>query len=198
MQRLLLILVLSAQVPYAYGAWPSQNGPTPEKEKSTVRCRIWTETQAFIRQAPAILHVSVENNTAQDVIIKGIEARLNDKESSRTGTPWEGSHSYLSRIDPETGLPLDVKLDSRGQLSFPDRKLTLKAGKSIEFVLDLARLKWTNELSSVLSPPGTFYGVVREGTYEISLSLSVYDSSGYLNVDSNKSSIQIQDKSEGP
>jgi len=160
-------------------------------------CRIWTETQSFSRRDPAVLHVSVENTTGQDINITGIEVRLSRVDRSDQEVLHGTQRTYWSWIDPETKLPLKITFNARkGELSRPEKKLTLHAKRSVEFVVDLAKFEWTDELSSTAPPTGSFYGVVREGAYTLSLSLNALASGGHPKFESNQVSVEIHGASK--
>lgn len=198
MQRRILVVILLAGILGAYSAWASQNDSPPTAKRSVVTCRIWTETVEPSQQPSTLVHVSVENNTSEDAVISGMAARLIERDSQPAVAIHGGPNAYWSWVDPETKTSLEVTLDSEGRLIYPEKKLRLQTGKTVEFTLDLAKLKWANELSSALPPTATLYGVVQDGIYEVGLDLSGQGSEGPFSVGSNKTKIDILRKSRKP
>ena len=189
-KRVLMItlLVTSLCVPEANLA---QTEPVAGAQKPAVKCRVWAANSAPSQPPSTLLHVSIKNDTPGDVIIKGIEARLNEKGSLPGGVLHGSQNSYWSLVDPETKVPLKITYNSKGGLTYPEKRLTLEPGKSVEFTLDLKRLEWANELSSGLPPSGEFHAVVEEGLYDVSLVLNGQSSVGHVRAESNKTRIEI-------
>ena len=191
MQKTIPMFALGLQLLCASYVSLAQSGNIPGKERPIVTCRVWTEVQGFSGDKLVLMHVSIEDNTDQDVMVTGFEVRLDPLAGTKRDAPSENSHSYLSWVDPETRLSLNISLDSQGQLQYPRKKLTVRAGKTAEFTLDLTKLKWTDELSSIAPPTGSLYGIVREGTYEISVVLNGKNANGRWTIRSNKRTIRI-------
>jgi hypothetical protein len=195
MKKLAVGFVILIQMFSVLSAYSRQDEST-RKERPVVICRVWAEVKDFSQRDRAFLHVSLENTSARDVIVKGIEIRLNGLGGSDRAALRGSQRSYVSWVDPESKSPLKVSLDSRGQLAYSEKKLTLQATKNVEFTLDLAKLEWTDEFSSAALPGGTLYAVVPAGTYEIQVNVNGENSYGHLKIESNKPKIEIHRPSE--
>jgi hypothetical protein len=162
------------------------------QDRPVVKCEIWIPSTQPSESQTSLLHVLIQNTTPHDAIIKGIEVRLTGK-TIPDGNVLGGSQgSYWAWVDPETKSALKTSFDPKRGLTYPAKKLTLPAGKKLDFSLDLRQLRWTNELSSALPPSATLQAIVPQGSYEVIVNLNGEWNEGQLSVESNKVLLEIR------
>lgn len=98
-----------------------QKSVTCAQQKPEVRCSTWIESRQTSQEPPTLLHVSIEDGTSNDALIRGIEVRLNEKRTQSTADFHRTDNSYLSWVDPETKSPLKITYDSKRGLVFPEK-----------------------------------------------------------------------------
>src|SRR6267154_2341334 len=182
-----LIMALLA----AYFATPlEQSGSV--KASLRVRCFVTTEKTVIERGKAVIVHVRIDNASQEDVVISFMSAYLQVRQRSNSREPYLPVRRYSSAVDVETASALRLVNDPKTAWSYPERRLTLGAGKEVELTLDLASLEWTESNAAGL-PFFHLFGVVTNGAYELDFNLDGYGSSGKFAITSSKTILEIQD-----
>jgi hypothetical protein len=146
--------------------------------------------QQVSKGKPATLHVSLENPWSGAEELTGIVVNLSKGPPSRMFSAY-GEPDYNAPVDIEKMTALELKTNSDGTLSYPKQNLAIAPHQSLEFDIDVTRLKWAKFISSVL-PWGTLFAVVPDGQYSEYLSISGIDEIRPFEVGSNQIAIEVR------
>jgi hypothetical protein len=94
--------------------------------------------------------------------LTGIVVNLKSKGTSSRVLPTYGESDYNALVDIEKKTALELKTNSHGALIYPKQKLTIAPHQSLDFDIDVTRLKWAKLISSAL-PNSTLFAVVPDG-----------------------------------
>jgi hypothetical protein len=165
------------------------------QDKAAVKCEIWISSTQPSESQTSLLHVLIQNTTAHEATIKGIEVRLTGNVSPQDSVVGGSQGAYWAWVDPETKSALRTSFDPKSGLTYPEKKRALPAEKELDFSLDLRRLQWESELSSALPPSAPLQAVVPHGTYEVTLNINGSWNARPLSIESNKVTMEIRKQS---
>ena len=186
-QRILFILLIAML--FASCTVQSQ-GPGPvSKEKQLFRCTIWADQPLLLKGRTAVVHVSLENTSSQDIVVTGMTGHLRAKPRSDVSVWDKREEVYWSPVDVRKKSALKPVRGAKGGWTYPETSLTLRAQNELEFTLDLSALKWANEISAGLPSQGHL-SAVRDGSYELHFNLGARDAID--GVKCNKIDVEIQ------